>query len=166
MILKDYVSVISSQKHTGILNLTLRCRWKKNKKTNQSLMHNFEGVQHLLLKDGCFHVNVLIYVDIYNEWPLPLFIGAFLLCEACTVKLQLYCVDCNRETVDYDPVLVVSVRHDIWDCECLKLYNAKRTTCSACYLPQVCLFEECLDLRNFDVILRVFSDLRVLICCK
>lgn len=33
-------------------------------------MHNFEGVQHLLLKDGYFHVNVLIYVDsidIYNE---------------------------------------------------------------------------------------------------
>lgn len=108
-------------------------------------MHNFKGVQHLLLKDGCFHVNVLIYVDIYNEWPLPLFIGAFLLCEACTVKLQLYCVDCNSETVDYDPVLVVSVRHDIWHCECLKLFNAKRTTCSACYLPQVCLFEECLD---------------------
>lgn len=129
-------------------------------------MHNCEGVQHLLLKDGCFHVNVLIYVDIYNEWPLPLFIGAFLLCEACTVKLQLYCVDCNSETVNYDPVLVVSVRHDIWDCECLKLYNAKRTTCSACYLPQVCLFEECLDLCYFDVILRVFSDLRVLICCK
>lgn len=67
MILKDYVSVISSQKHSGILNLTLRCRWKKNKKTDQSLMHNCEGVQHLLLKDGCFHVNVLIYVDIYNE---------------------------------------------------------------------------------------------------
>lgn len=97
---------------------------------------------------------------------MPLFIGALLLCEACTVKLQLYCVDCNSETVDYDPVLVVLVRHDIGDCECLKLYNAKRTTCSACYLPQVCLFEECLDLRNFDVILRVFSDLRVLICCK
>lgn len=164
MILKDYVSVISSQKHSGILNLTLRCRWKKNKKPISRWCTTLKVF--LLLKDGCFHVNVLIYVDIYNEWPLPLFIGAYLLCEACTVKLQLYCVDCNSETVDYDPVLVVSVCHDIWDCECLKLYNAKRTTCSACYLPQVCLFEECLDLRNFDVILRVFSDLRVLICCK
>lgn len=94
-----------------------------------------------------------------------------LLVHFCCVKPVLlnfsyYCVDCNSETVDYDPVLVVSVRHDIWDCECLKLYNAKRTTCSACYLPQVCLFEECLDLCYFDVILRVFSDLRVLICCK
>lgn len=36
MILKDYVSVISSQKHSGILNLTLRCRWKKKK--NQSVV--------------------------------------------------------------------------------------------------------------------------------
>lgn len=52
-------------------------------------MHNFKDVQHLLLKDGCFHVNVLIYVDIYNEWPLPLYWCIFavwsLYCETSVI---------------------------------------------------------------------------------
>lgn len=111
MILKEFcLSVILKSVQIFSTCHSQRCKYESTK-FNRWLMHDSKGVQHLVLRDGCFHINVLICMLMhwYLQWisiSTSLLVHTCMFCEACSMSPIVLTL--TESDIDYDPVLVFS----------------------------------------------------------